>query len=294
MTPRPLRSLAAPPEVLARPLANAPRRAYAAAVRRAHLGRSALVDAQLRRLAAEVLGVGDARHRVAMREVERLLLAKDEARWLAGLPSKGVAWSWSRGFPEGVTLDAARFLALAPALFARAPVLHAALRSAAGEVGRLADSPWLARLCSLDLRNNGLGDDDVATLAASPHAASLRWLDLSFNRVGARGLDALAASPHLAGLQWLGFALNAAPDPTPRVCEDHGQPVHVAHSGEGAALTQRYGPKRWLEPPLHLATVVPPAWTYAYEDPLDPSVQGPDDGRRLTARAAPCRCSSAP
>jgi uncharacterized protein (TIGR02996 family) len=62
----------------------------------------------------------------------------------------------------------------------------------------LIDSPLLARLVRLSLRENYLGDAGLFALAASEACANLRVLDLTTNaKITARGLDALARSPYL-------------------------------------------------------------------------------------------------
>jgi uncharacterized protein (TIGR02996 family) len=73
----------------------------------------------------------------------------------------------------------------------------------------LAGSPHLARLTSLGLFSNRLGDAGARALAASPHLANLVDLDLDSNEITDAGSEALLASPHLAGLRRVKLEGNA-------------------------------------------------------------------------------------
>ena len=48
----------------------------------------------------------------------------------------------------------------------------------------VARSPQVAKLHTLDLHDNRIGDAGTAALAASPHLANLAELDLGRNRIG--------------------------------------------------------------------------------------------------------------
>ena len=141
-----------------------------------------------------------------------------------------------------VTLDAARFLTIAPELYRRAPVLHLILTGVKPVAAKLLQSPHLARIQSLNLRRNALGDAEVAALAASPHLANLRWLELGINKLGAAGLEALAASRNLPRLGYVGLATNAIPDPMPQHADEWD-----ATSPAGKELQRKYGPRAWLD-----------------------------------------------
>ena len=71
----------------------------------------------------------------------------------------------------------ARFLAKAPELYRRAPILHLNLTEVRAVAAELFASPHLARIESLSLAGNGLGDAEVALLAGSRHLGNLTWLD---------------------------------------------------------------------------------------------------------------------
>lgn len=90
------------------------------------------------------------------------------ARWAANIRPLVDAWRFLRGFVEDVKLDAARFLTVAPELYRRAPVLHLDLTGVKPVAAELFQSPHLARIQSLGLPHNGLGDTEIAALADSP------------------------------------------------------------------------------------------------------------------------------
>ena len=80
--------------------------------------------------------------------------------------------------------------------------------SRAGDIASLTASPHLARLESLDLGGNGLGDDEATLLSMAAHLGGLKSLLLRENGIGDAGAAALARSPHLAGLAVLDLAGN--------------------------------------------------------------------------------------
>jgi hypothetical protein len=73
---------------------------------------------------------------------------------------------------------------------------------------RIAGSPALRALETLDLHNNQVADDGAIALAASPHLAGLRTLVLSGNELRDVGALALARSPHLGALTTLALSEN--------------------------------------------------------------------------------------
>jgi uncharacterized protein (TIGR02996 family) len=122
-------------------------------------------------------------------------------RALPALPA-GLRWPdqpFQRGFPEVVAADkVSAFLDGAEQLFAIAPIRHLELdlRNCRGPfVPRLAYSPWLARLRSLDLKLGELGAIPMRRLGESPHATGLERLALPFGGVVPAGVEALVDSP---------------------------------------------------------------------------------------------------
>jgi uncharacterized protein (TIGR02996 family) len=103
---------------------------------------------------------------------------------LPELPTTRLSWnlsSFRRGFAEGVQLmGVGSFLQHAETVFAVGPVRHLKLDLFLdNDVTSLADSPWLARLRSLEMFSGRLGGAQVARLCGSPHAGALR--DLAFH-----------------------------------------------------------------------------------------------------------------
>jgi uncharacterized protein (TIGR02996 family) len=139
---------------------------------------------------------------------ERALLKWHEWAWagsLLRLLSGTVSgWTFHRGFIEGVSLDAGMFLDPAQRFFHLTPLRHLAVspgRNVTAQLARL--PPVFARLRTLDLHGNSLGDDGARALASSANLSGLTGLTLSGNRIGNAGVQALAAStafPRLAVL----------------------------------------------------------------------------------------------
>jgi uncharacterized protein (TIGR02996 family) len=180
------------------------------------------------------------------------LLHRCGAEWAAPVQGLAVAHDFRRGFVEEVTVEAAVFLARAAELYRRAPIRHLTLRSARGLTGPLFASPALARLESLSLYKNAIGDEGAAQLADSPHLAGLRWLDLGFNDIGMTGLEAIAASSKLPALGYLGFQGNKVDDPTPSIggIEDSGVVHDMEYPALGKELVRRFGGRAWLTTPV--------------------------------------------
>jgi uncharacterized protein (TIGR02996 family) len=200
--------------------------------------------------------IGDA-HKLSLVEQEQALLQQHRDRWVRPLLQRGIAWEFRRGLLH-LRVNAATFLRTdweelsqtetwewVELTAIRIPFqtdidgigtryvpeeqANAAIRRAfCAEVQVLANSPSLARMEALDLRDNFLGDDGAAVLAASPHVSGLRYLDLGFNRIGSQGSASITLSPNLKGLTTLKLddnhiddraveALIAVPHPGPLV-----------------------------------------------------------------------------
>jgi uncharacterized protein (TIGR02996 family) len=241
--------------VLEQPDLDQPRLAYADAVGgpRAELVRVQVAMAQLRRKCQR------ARNWSEQYDTQQRLLAKHGAEWAAPVAALVDAWTFRRGFPEQVTLDATRFLAEHETLYRRAPVLHLSLSGVRPVAAQLFASPALARIRSLDLRHNELGDAEVRALTESPHLGRLDWLDLAYNQIDRAGLDALAASQSLPRLGYLGFDGNRVADPTPRLGGVEDGMVHdMEYPALGKELQAKYGPKTWLSYSVHTDNWYPP------------------------------------
>lgn len=100
-------------------------------------------------------------------------------------------WQFRRGFVEGVGIAATSLLSQAAGLFRAAPIRDLKVYGSVGLWTELAGCVYLARVHSLDLENNGLGDPDLEALCRSPNLHSLTTLLLWSNRVGDSGVRAL-------------------------------------------------------------------------------------------------------
>ena len=239
--------------VLANPWADEPRERFAEKVEATDPDRAKFVRAQL--------AVAEARRRAGVRKkaVESEALAasfaglKNGVAWSGGVGpllgfdgSNGAPFRYRRGFVEEATLSAPHFLKVASALFARAPILDLVLRDVKGHAAALFASPHLARIRSLDLSDNKLGDAEIAILARSPHLSRLRWLSLYFNSVSDTGVEALAASATLPALRFVRFDSNPCGDPNPYVDEEDGRTYGLIPSSVGEDLVAKHGPIAWI------------------------------------------------
>jgi uncharacterized protein (TIGR02996 family) len=164
--------------------------------------------------------------RLAIRERE---LSKQHYKWNAELPDiKGVTWMWyRRGFMAQATF--ASFTALASRgadCWAAAPIETVSVSwprprdsvecsepinglrelKITGrlvnerDLERLADSPLLSTLRTLDIRDSGLGVSGFRRLMASPHPGKLTALRVPYNSIGNSGIAALFDAASLNSL----------------------------------------------------------------------------------------------
>ena len=222
------------------PTEDAPRLAYAGAVAASDPERAELIRIQI--ALARARKAHTAPDDPALARELALIRAHGDA-WAADVKPLVTKWQYLRGFVEVVWLDAADFLARAAELYRRAPVLHLDLTAVKPVAAALFGSPHLARIQSLRLAGNALGDAEAALLAGSPHLSNLEWLDLGRNQIGAAGLEAIAASDRLPRLGYLGFSGNAIADPTPQHADEYD-----AESAVARQLQAKYGPRAWLDP----------------------------------------------
>jgi uncharacterized protein (TIGR02996 family) len=248
--------------VVAAPLDDTPRLAYAEAVQDADPERTEFIWMQIeeRRLRRDNRG-DPRRQELSLRSFQ--LKADRGTEWAREVRTLVSGWSFFRGFVEAVWLDAATFLARAAELFDRAPVLQLYLSGAAPVAAQLFASPHLRRIHGLSLLRCELGDAEAGMIARSPYLAELEWLDLGLNHIGAAGLTALAASPALPRLGYVGFGGNAIDDPMPRHADDYD-----GDSSFAAELQSRYGRREWLS--AHSRAVWPPDLDMVHPDDPDP------------------------
>jgi uncharacterized protein (TIGR02996 family) len=147
------------------------------------------------------------RERYELEGEEAALLKGHGQRWrkpLARITSRVV---FRRGFPDVLSLPAAKFVSHGEEAFAAAPTLreYRVLQPAAAWEALLGCAA-LARVRSLDAGHHRLGLGRVQALAHSPQLAGLRELSLSSSAMRPAGVAALAASPYLANLRTLDLA----------------------------------------------------------------------------------------
>jgi uncharacterized protein (TIGR02996 family) len=118
------------------------------------------------------------------------------------------SWEYRRGFVEGISIPTADFIAQAANLFRAAPIREVKLYEVGAVVIDLAGCPHLARVSTLDLENNGLGDLESEVLMGSPHLTGLTTLLLWSNRIGDVGLQDLARRSTLPRLERLDLSGN--------------------------------------------------------------------------------------
>jgi uncharacterized protein (TIGR02996 family) len=152
-----------------------------------------------------------------LRDRQNELIRAHLDRWLGPLHDTLVKHRFERGFLE---LEARAEILLADSVAAFAtPDLCAWVESLClthmqnRQAARLAASPFLPYVHTLDLDDNRLHHQGLPALVRSPNVASLRVLRLKGNRAGPEGAMALASSRHLARLVTLDLRGNRIRDP---------------------------------------------------------------------------------
>ncbi len=157
------------------------------------------------------------RNLVALLRREEELLTRHGEAWRGPVETgRNLSLTFRRGFIEGVSAEAHRFVEVAEQLFRRAPVRHVRLFWPGTEqpyerarfVATVAAAPQLARLRSLDLSTCFIGSDGVRALAVCEYLGGLESLDLANNGIGRAGARALAGAPWLGKLTFLDLSRN--------------------------------------------------------------------------------------
>jgi uncharacterized protein (TIGR02996 family) len=233
-------------EILARPWDDRPRVAYAEALEKRGDPRGELVRVQLELywdLAGHRLGPKYLAN--SRRETELLKAHGDE--WAREVRPLVDDLTFERGFIDWVTCDARAYLERAGEIAARAPLLHLQVTGAKAHTETFFASPALARLRSLLLPGEKIGDAGLEHLAASPHLGEIRYLDLFGNEITRRGLEALCASPNLPKLRFVRWTSNRVSDPSDRpAAVDNGQILEWEADPIQAELEEKYGHKEWM------------------------------------------------
>jgi len=228
-------------QIIAHPEAEVARRQYADAIEPTDPPRAELIRLQL---AMRDVRKGGGTPSLHQHDRERALVAANGRVWAGRTADLVWRYAFYRGFIEHVTLTVSEFLARAAEIFRSAPIRHVTLSAARAQITRLAASPHLVRLISLDLSDNKLGDEAVKALASSPHLRNLRLLRLAKNELGREAAEALVAAPALVGLAHLDFRGNKV-DLTPKPAPIRSGAVEIpmlAHD-----LMSRHGRRRFLE-----------------------------------------------
>jgi uncharacterized protein (TIGR02996 family) len=125
---------------------------------------------------------------------EEQLLEAHACKWGEMFQRLGcTCWEYRRGFVEGVGVPAQAFLAQGATLFRSSPIRSVKLYQSRPVVRDLASCSFLARVHTLDLEKNDLGDADLAVLAASEHLGEVSTLLLWANQFSDPGLRSLTA-----------------------------------------------------------------------------------------------------
>ena len=154
--------------------------------------------------------------RVGLAARARELVKRNSARWTAPLRKAklGSSWKFRRGFLDGGTISATRFVKIAEEMFELAPTLRSfRFPEASNELVALVESPYFARVVEADLHTmcscgNCKIDRELPELFASPHAMNLRVLRLADCRITDDNAKRLAASEVLTRLTVLDLAKN--------------------------------------------------------------------------------------
>jgi uncharacterized protein (TIGR02996 family) len=174
--------------------------------------RAALVRAQCQ---AEYLAPGSKERKRLDREAKAILKANAD-RWLKDLRAAklGHTYEFRRGFLDGITMTPTKFVERGADLFRLAPTVRTVkFPNAANEVTELAESPFLAKLVSVDLTQMctcgwcGI-DEELRDLFKSKHARGLRSLNVSRDRIDVDVAKALTRSANLANLTSLDLSDN--------------------------------------------------------------------------------------
>lgn len=152
----------------------------------------------------------DHEDRKTLAERETTLLTEFGFAWRQRLPPILRCQPFVRGFVEQASMGTSDFLVHAEQIFSLAPIRHLHVKYLwydGQDFGKFVASPYLARLCTLDLSGVRAMDGDVNLLADSPHL-NLRTLILKENLIGDSGARRLAVCSRLATLTNLDLTHN--------------------------------------------------------------------------------------
>lgn len=243
--------------IIAQPDLDAPRLAYAAAIKAHDPHRSRFIELQLQ-------AAGQGKPSPEFKYAARDLLEQYGRDWGANLVPPCTSVYFHRGLVAHVAMTMADFLMHGDHLVEQAPIQHLNIgwspdQTASGTrlVEQFFASPLLARMRSLSLDLCRLRDEDMACLAASPNLAQLEWLKLTRNDIGEPGVRALASSAGLPKLRYVGFFGNPV-DPTEELFFEQGIVIDRELPALGMQIESEFGPKPWLHLDAVTSWDVPP------------------------------------
>lgn len=156
-------------------------------------------------------------------------------------------WGFVRGFVGLLRTDPAVLLDPTIDIFNMAPIEHLTL-TAVGDVRAALRLPNLAQLRSLEIFGLGLEDADMAELVGEGRLACCEHLDLSNNGIGEAGMAVLLASPRIRAMRRVILGGNPG-DPTMQYSWDcHGTIADMFLPDVGKEAERRHGRIDWLHP----------------------------------------------
>ncbi len=135
------------------------------------------------------------------------------------------------GFLDAVEVTVARFLRLHEQIFAQAPIREILLRSKSTRFGKLATCESMNRVRRLTLKGTQATDIQLVELLQSPSVAKLRGLEIRQTGHGHRLAEGIATSPNLAGLREL--RLNGLPSSMVQLLADSSTIQGLEHLSVG-------------------------------------------------------------
>ena len=230
--------------VLAKPAHDGPRRAYAK-----NLETTGDELGEYIRLSFDT-----DRNRPANKDRQLELHNKLQSRLTAPIASWIRSHQPDRGLVALVKMDGQTFIDHGADVFAQAPIQHLDLVDTKAVFAQVMNNPILAKVQTLTLTSDGLGDVEAKLLADSPHLKYLVYLSLYGNEIGQPGLEAIAASTNLPALKVFHFEYNAVDSPVGTTVSDGVSGLeHYQPGGPLAAvIKQKYGNKAWLEMPPNI------------------------------------------
>lgn len=139
---------------------------------------------------------------------EQALLSTYETEWTAPFRGLATGLEFRRGFVEVAKVAARQFLRFSHELFATGPIRHLHMLDLGGSLTSTFQSHFLARLSSLTIHAQHLGEPLTRAVADCRYLSELKSLRLSRNRLEDAAVDYLAGSSFLNNLEELDLSEN--------------------------------------------------------------------------------------